>query len=240
MNGSTLVARLWHGALALIVFAALVIQLVLTIKGVPDSTGVIQPVLTRFVRLLSYFTIQSNILLLVAVAMLARRTSHDGRFWRVIRLDAMLGIMITGLVYATVLAATNHPTGADWWSNLGFHYLAPPAAVLGWLVFGPRPRINGATLGWAGLWPLLWIGYTLAHGAISHWYPYPFTDVGTFGYVAVLRNMFFVLLIAAVFALILRLLDSRLPMAAEHVAPTRADASETPAEASSQTITESS
>jgi hypothetical protein len=209
--GSRTTARLWHCSLALVVLAALIIQLTLTARGEADASGVVQPAATRFIRLFSYFTIQSNILILIGALTLTANPDRDGRLWRVVRLDAMLGIVITGLVYATVLAGTVHPTGAGWWSNLGFHYIAPWWALLGWLVFGPRPRIDRHTLAWAVVWPVLWIGYTLAHGAATGWYPYPFTDVTVLGYAATLRNLSFIVLLAVVFAVLLRLLDQRLP-----------------------------
>lgn len=207
MKRSPIAARLWHGSLALVVLASLIIQITLSARGADDPAGAV----TRFVRLFSYFTIQSNILLLAGLATLTVDPGRDGRIWRIVRLDAMLGIVITGLVYATVLAGTAHPTGAGWWSNLGFHYLAPWWALLGWLIFGPRPRVDRHTLAWAVLWPLLWIAYTLAHGAVTHWYPYPFVSVADLGYAVAVRNLGFVVLIAVVFAVVLRLLDQRLP-----------------------------
>jgi len=101
--------------------------------------------------------------------------------------------------------------GAAYLANLGFHYIAPWAALLGWLLFGPRPRIDARTLAWAAIWPALWIGYTLAHGAVTDWYPYPFTDVNNLKYPTVLVNLGAVVLIAALLAAVLRLLDTRLP-----------------------------
>jgi hypothetical protein len=211
VNGTRLHARLWHGLLAVVVFASLVTQIALTARGTPGPDGVVEPAVTRVVRLFSYFTIQSNILLLIASATLALNPERDGRLWRVIRLDAVLGIVITGLVYATVLAGAANPSGAGWWSNLGFHYVAPWWALAGWLLFGPRSRVDRRTLWWAVAWPVAWIGYTFAHGAATDWYPYPFTRVTDLGYGAAVRNMAFVVLIAVLFGAILWGLDRRLP-----------------------------
>jgi hypothetical protein len=38
--------------------------------------------------------------------------------------------------------------------NVGFHYFAPAWALVGWLLFGPRPRLDWTTLGWLFTWPL--------------------------------------------------------------------------------------
>ncbi|WP_229073242.1 Pr6Pr family membrane protein [Actinoplanes sp. DH11] len=210
-------ARLWHGLLAVVVLGSLVTQIVLTAQGSPDADGVTQPAVIRFVRLFSYFTIQSNILLLIVAVTLSLNPDRDGRLWRVVRLDAVLGMIITGLVYATVLAGTANPAGAGWWSNLGFHYVAPWWALLGWLVFGPRSRMDKRTLWWAVAWPVVWIGYTFAHGAVTDWYPYPFASVTDIGYGAAVRNMAFIVVIAVAFGALLwgldRFLSGRLPAA---------------------------
>lgn len=218
-------SRVWHGTLALIVLASLITQIVLTATDTAPHAGpaVHETFVTRFVRLFSFFTIQSNLLVLIATLALARDPGRDGRIWRVIRLDALLGIVITGIVYSTILAGGVELHGAAYLADLGFHYIAPWAALLGWLLFGPRPRIDGRTLAWAALWPGLWIGYTLAHGAVTDWYPYPFTDVTTLGYPHVLINMAAVVVIAVLLGTVLRVLDPRLrfgsPAAREGVTP---------------------
>ena len=43
--------------------------------------------------------------------------------------------------------------------------------ALGWLLFGPRPRIDDNTLVLSLIWPALYVGYSFAHGAVSHWFP---------------------------------------------------------------------
>jgi hypothetical protein len=172
------------------------------------------PVLTRAIRFLSYFTIQSNLFVLALAATLTRDPGRDGYRWRVVRLDALLGITVTGLVYAVVLAPTLHPEGLGWWTNAGLHYVAPVATLVLWLALGPRPRMTGATVAAALLWPVLWMGYTLAHGAVSGWYPYPFLDVSDLGYAVALRNLGFVVLLALLFLLAFRTVDRRLPATA--------------------------
>jgi hypothetical protein len=199
-------SRAWHGILVLAVGAALVVQIALSVSG-----GAGEPPLgTRLIRLVSYFTIQSNVLVLVTAAAIVLRPDTDGPVWRVLRLDAVLGILITGIVYTTVLAGLNDPQGAAAFANAGLHYFSPWWALAGWLLFGPRPRIDRRTLRGAVLWPVLWIGYTLLHGAVTGWYPYPFTDVGELGYPAVLVNLAVVLTVTVALGALLRTLDRRL------------------------------
>lgn len=78
-----------------------------------------------------------------------------------LRLDALLGILITGLVYLVALAPLTDPSGIHAWINAGLHYLASLLAPIGWLLFGPRPRIPGRVVPLALIWPLAWIAYTL-------------------------------------------------------------------------------
>jgi hypothetical protein len=207
-------SRAWHATLAVVVLVALVIQVTLVITGGTDvNSGRSTQHLdlgTRLLRLVSYFTIQSNLIVLVAAVSLALRPARDGRLWRVVRLDALLGIAITGIVYATVLANLMEHEGAAAWANAGLHYISPWLTLLGWLLFGPRPRIDRATVAWALAWPLTWIGYTFAHGALSGWYPYPFLDVTALGYAAALRNTAVVVLVALVLVALLKVADGRL------------------------------
>jgi len=212
-TGAGTASRWWHGCLTVLLVVCFVVQLVVLFLGGQDANsgeGAELGLGTRLVRFFSYFTIQSNILTLVAAATLMMRPQRDGRGWRVLRLDALLGIVITGLVFDLLLANEVQLTGLGRALTLGFHYISPWGALLGWLLFGPRPRIDWRTLGLAFVWPVLWIAYTFAHGAISGWYPYPFLDAGQLGVSVALRNTVLVVFVALVLALIFKALD-RLP-----------------------------
>ena len=208
-------SRGWHAVLAAVITAALITQIVLIVHGGTDVNTVTSEgnadLAVRFVRLFSYFTIESNLLVLALAVSLVLNPARDGHLWRVVQADALLGIIITGLIFTTVLAGLVHPHGIAAWVTAGFHYFSPAWTLVGWLLFGPRPRLDGATLGWAFVWPLLWIGYTFAHGAATGWYPYPFLDAHLHGYGAAIRNTAAVLVLALVIAGILRFLDQRMP-----------------------------
>jgi hypothetical protein len=207
-------ARYWWALLVVVVAVSLSVEFVLTIADPADETTSIA---TRVIRFFSYFTIQSNLLVLGAALLLIPRPGHDGGLWRVVRLASLLGITVTGLIYVVVLAPLNDPEGLRVWTNAGEHYVAPVLTVVGWLIFGPRPRITVGVVGWALSWPVVWIGYTLAHGAASGWYPYDFLDVSHLGYVVALRNLMFVVLVALGFLLLFWLVDRRLPVTGPRV-----------------------
>jgi hypothetical protein len=203
---------------ATVVLAALSLQVIIALNapGAPPAHAVGTlagaPLAGRLLRVASFFTIQSNVLVMLTCAQLAREPTRDGRVWRVLRLDALVGIAVTGIVYATVLARIHEPKGWEQIiSNAVFHYGAPIAAVVGWLVLGPRPRIDRRVLLHSLIWPMLWFVYTLARGALSHWYPYPFVDATTHGYPRVIANAVLVVLVLGLVAGIYLLGDTHLP-----------------------------
>ncbi|HET7431814.1 MAG TPA: Pr6Pr family membrane protein [Nocardioides sp.] len=170
-------ARAWHLLTAAVTAVALVLQLVLVVEGGrvleeshPPSMGL------RLVRFVAYFTIQSNVLVLVSTALLARDPAYDGPCWRVLRTAAVTGIAVTGLVHWFLLRPLLDLHGADLVADKLLHLAVPLLAVVGWLVFGPRPRTSWASSLRATAWPLAWLGVVLAAGGAWGWYPYPFLD----------------------------------------------------------------
>lgn len=212
-----MIARGWHATVAVLVLAAVVVQVVIAVRvsGTPHevTAGVLRGTSTagRIIRVLSFFTIQSNLLSALVSAQLALNPARDGAWWRGLRLAALVGITITGIVYSTVLARIHEPTGtAETFVNDLVHYVVPLMMIIGWLAFGPRPRVDRATVGWSLLFPALWIAYTLIRGAIWKWYPYPFLDVTTHGYARVVLNALIVTVVLATVASLYALGDQRL------------------------------
>lgn len=202
-------ARSLHAVVALAATVGIVLELVRAITGGPGGAPTHAE---RFVRLFSYFTIQSNILIAVTSWMLVRRPHLDGRVFRVARLDALLCIAVTGLVFHTVLAeqsAQLTPSGAL--ANFLLHTLSPAGAVIAWLLVGPRPRFDGATVWWSLAYPLAWIAYTFIRGAFVDWYPYPFLDVTVIGLGRALLNTGGVAVVFLLLAGLVGLVDRHLP-----------------------------
>jgi hypothetical protein len=110
-----------------------------------------------------------------------------------------------------VLAGTQHLSGWNKATDIALHYVSPIAFVLGWLVFGPRPRIDLSTVLLALIWPLAWLGYTLVHGELTSWYPYPFVNVGEHGYGRVLLNCVVITVVFGVLAAVASFVDRRAP-----------------------------
>ena len=179
-------ARAAHAITAVVALVALVLQLVQVAKGSVVLVDAHPPgLLDRLLRYVAYFTIQSNLLVLVTAAQLARDPARDGAAWRVVRAMAISGITVTGLVHWFLLRKLLDLHGADYLADRLLHLVVPILAVLGWLVLGPRPRLDWGVCLKAAVWPLAWLVVILAQAAVTGWYPYPFLnhDKHGWGYV---------------------------------------------------------
>jgi hypothetical protein len=123
----------------------------------------------------SYFTVLSN---LFAAAMLLygslRPPRERSRTVELLRGASVVYILTTGMVYLLLLSghAPAYP-----WVNAILHYLMPVAVTLDWLLDPPHVPLEPARA--IVLWmvfPVLYIIYTLARGAIVDWYPYLFVN----------------------------------------------------------------
>jgi hypothetical protein len=201
--GSQLSRRL-HLITAVVAIAALVLQTGLVISGEAVlAEGEPPGLLTRLGRLISYFTIQSNLLVAITATALARDPDRNGSGFRVARLAAIVGITVTGLVHFFLLRPLLDLEGWSWAADKALHMVVPVLALGSWLAVGPRPRVDLRVIGAALAWPMLWLAWTLLVGRLSGWYPYPFLDVDVEGAAAVavvslaITALFLVLLAAA-------------------------------------------
>lgn len=140
------------------------------------------------VNFFSYFTIESNILAaFVFMVMgsagilgitLKKRTLFRGA--------AVLYMVITGIVYASLLSGLDVDLGVTApWINVILHYIMPIAVLLDWFIDPPDNHIPfKSALIWT-TFPLLYLIYSLVRGEITNWYPYPFLNPATNGYVGV-------------------------------------------------------
>jgi hypothetical protein len=175
-------ARGWAAATVAAAAVGVLIQLAVVIAGTSTVSDDQPAVLgVRLWRFISYFTIQTNLLVIATVLPLITDPRHDGRTWRVLRLAALVMITVTGLVHWFLLRPLSTLTGWEAVGDVLVHVAVPLLTVVGWLVFGPRPRIEGRTVAWSLAWPIGWLVYTLVVGALTGWYPYPFLDVAARG-----------------------------------------------------------
>ncbi|HVK24703.1 MAG TPA: Pr6Pr family membrane protein [Actinokineospora sp.] len=186
-------ARAWFGLTALVVLAGLATQTVVTATA---TGGHFATVPGRLFNMLCFFTIESNIIVMVTTALLAADPDRHSTLFRAFRLMGVLGITITGVVFHTVLAGLYDLHGGAAVADFLLHTASPLLTVAGWLVFGPRGLVDNPTIVRAAAFPLLYLVFTLVRGPIVDFYPYPFLDVDLHGYGTVAFNS---LLVAVLF-----------------------------------------
>ncbi len=191
--GTILVARIWNLVLAVLGTSALIISL----WREATNEQVASP-LDGISFSLSYFTVWSNIFAFIVAWSLFANPRRDDKIFRWLRMTSLVMIVTTGLIYAAILAASADPCGPGIYTNAVFHYVVPWATLLGFLLFGPRPRLTGDLVWKMLIIPVIWLIYTLLHGLVlvqrpgdvckpagdplatigqpDNWYPYPFIN----------------------------------------------------------------
>ncbi len=199
---------MWAAGTAVVVAVGVVVQLVVTANGnggfFPDNPD-------RVFNVFAYFTIQSNLLLGGTTLMLVLQPDRQqSTLLRTLRLNGVLCIAVTGIVYHLVLAPLDDLSGWAAVANFLLHTAAPVVGVLGWLLFGPRGRTDPRIVAWSIVFPLLWLVFTLIRGEFVGFYPYPFVNVTEHGYPRVLLNCLLVAVLFLALAAGATYLDSRL------------------------------
>lgn len=197
--------RFWF---ALLGFLAIFFQLTHLLQNVPGASAG---------NFFSYFTIESNIIAVITLAIAGRYAwqGESPRWLELLRGAATIYMTITGIVYNLLLSNIDVNTPIPW-INVVLHYTIPTIMVIDWLVDLPRTRVPVRTsLIWLGF-PLLYLVYSLIRGPIVDWYPYPFLDPRVSGYGTVAAMALAIAAGAFVFALVAAF-STRL-----HIAPTPA------------------
>ena len=163
----------------------------------------------RLIDLLSYFTIWSQIVVGVVMTILFLNPKRDGKWLRVFRIDSILMITVTGVVYNLLLGPNYPPQGLNKISSPIEHTITPIITVLVFLMFGPRGWFNKKSVGLALLLPIVYVIYTLIRGAVIDAYPYDFFDVVTYGYSYVIAFVMGILAASMVVLGLFWFIDSR-------------------------------
>ena len=192
--------RLWYGATAISATAGLILRFTVDIFNLvtnpaptpglfgPYHAGVLGS-LERVSDSLSYFTIWSNIAIAVVAWSLWRRPDASGprmRFWHN---TAVIMIVITGILYALLIAPKDHPTSWNVLANALEHYSTPVIALIAWVASAPRGWLAWRNTLVVYVVPMIYLVYTVIRGAITHTYPYGFFNIVEYGYRSVLLTM---------------------------------------------------
>ncbi|GHB48010.1 Pr6Pr family membrane protein [Mongoliitalea lutea] len=134
------------------------------------------------IRFFSYFTILTNTLLAIYFSSQVHGDLHDrGKIWKKPgTLTAItVYILVVGLVYQVVLRAIWDPQGMARVTDELLHTLNPMLGLLFWWLFEDKKAVEWKQLPYWLLYPLGYFVYTIIHGQISGFYPYPFVDLNS-------------------------------------------------------------
>lgn len=195
--------RPFAAAAALLGWLTLAVQLLLSIQlTIANGQGAWTGVWTY----LGYFTILTNVLAALALTAVARGphgavTRFFGR--ADVHTAIAMSIVIVAAIYNLLLRQLWQPHGWQIVADNALHVVMPALFLLHWWLAVPK-----ATLRWPQvivwqLYPAAYFAYALLRGTVNHWYPYPFLDAATLGYLRVLINACAVLLVFVVVALLL-------------------------------------
>ena len=198
--GSTMVTRVLRVAAAVLGIAAIA-------AANSERTGPLS-------NFLSFFTIESNVLAVVVLAVGGLLDPRSTR-WAFFRGAVTLYMVITGIVYAALLS--DIPVGlSSPWINTVLHRVLPLLILLDWLFRPPWPRVRAArSLVWL-VFPLAYFAYSLIRGPQVDWYPYPFLDPRPDGYDHVVVSALVLAVGMAVLALAVWRIASQRLEAGEH------------------------
>ena len=127
----------------------------------------------------SFFTIQSNILVVISFLLSALyiTSSKPPKWLHTFRAATTVYILIVGIGFALLLSGLDSIVfAAVPWDNIVLHYIIPVAAVIDLVIDKPNiPSSVRRNISWL-IFPVIYSIYTFSRGSITGWYPYPFLD----------------------------------------------------------------
>jgi hypothetical protein len=143
------------------------------------------------VNFFSYFTILTN--LLIALCLFASLALADNGLSRLLsgpsaRTAVTAYGAVVALIYAVYLRNIGHDHGLERLADQVLHYVTPALFAIDWLLFVPKGQIRWTIIGTSLIVPALYATWTMIHGAVSGWYPYPFFNPGRIGHSETFAN----------------------------------------------------
>ncbi len=167
-------------------------------------------------NLLSYFTIQSNIIVAVTLALNVYYRTNTPGWLIVLKSGAAIWILVTGLVFHFLLSQVYHPVGIFMFSNILLHYVVPIGVQLNWLIFEEKGTYRHRfTFIWIG-YPTIYAFASLFRAKIDGFYPYWFVNPtknypdGAGSFVNVLIVIFVLAVVFSIIGNLLVLIDRQL------------------------------
>ena len=156
---------------------ALTVQFVLTMI---DSTAAGRSVVGSIIFYFSFFTILTNMLVVVAYG--GSLTAQPAFFRRPsVRAGIAVAIAVVAIVYWFLLRGLHDLGGLRQVCNVLLHYVAPPVYLAWWLIACADGSTRWRDVLWWLVYPFAYLAYTLARAPLAGEVPYPFLDFAANG-----------------------------------------------------------
>ena len=172
---------------------AIVLQLVLSLR-LAASNG--KSMAVGLAIYLGYFTVLTNLLVAIALtAPLAAPETRAGRFFERPGVNAAIAayIAVVGIAYSLLLRHIWNPQGWQLVADHLLHDAMPILFLIYWWVAIPKGGLRFASIPAWLVYPIGYFAYSIARGAATGVYAYPFIDVMTIGYGQAMINALLVL-----------------------------------------------
>ena len=147
-------------------------------RGISLTGG--EDVFLAFSNHFSYFTIQSNLMVLIwlTIAIIYNNRENKPKILGAIPRGAVtVYITVTFLIFAIILAPGYIPQGLALYTNTISHYILPIAFIIDWAFTETEKKYEWRYDVYWLIYPILYLIYTLVRGAITNFYPYFFLDL---------------------------------------------------------------
>lgn len=166
---------------------ALGLQLYLFVNSSDQSLTV---TISRYFR---YFTIWTNLVAAICctISLFPGRYRLYSFFKNPACITAItLYIVGVAVVYNILLRKLLDPEGMSRVADELLHLVVPALFLVYWIFFTPKSKLAWNHIFLWLIFPLAYLVFALACGAVEHFYPYPFLDVSKHGLNTVLLNCF--------------------------------------------------
>jgi hypothetical protein len=106
-------------------------------------------------------------------------------------------LVVTGVVYHSVLSGLWAPVGMAWWADQGLHTAVPILTLVWWMIAADKRGLTLRTAAAWLIWPLIYLVYALLRQTMTGFVAYPFLDLAGLGAGRVAVNT---LIVMALFA----------------------------------------
>src|ERR1700736_1557924 len=147
------------------------------------------PVAGHLINYFSFFTIETNLLVALALTIFCARPQAEQFLTRPsVKSALVVYIIIVGVVYAVLLRKLWHPHGLQFLADIALHDAVPFLYPFYWLAFLPKGSLRWSDPSWWLVYPVLYFLYSMLRGAAYGIYLYPFFDAAQLGFERVTMN----------------------------------------------------